>query len=176
MGDKKEGVGSGGEVFAQAGLEGGPEMFDGIEVGGVGGQEKQLTTGGGGQPLRRRGLMKPGVVQHDHTTRRQRGQQHLFKINVHHFGVATALKDQRRDQLALLGGGDDAGALPPFARYGLINPLTPGRASVFTIQAVIHAAFVQVKDGPVVELFEFAPEEPPLHLVAFAVFYEFFLA
>jgi hypothetical protein len=40
---------------------------------------------------------------------------------------------------------------------------------------VIHAAFVQVKDGPTGELFEFAPEEPPLDLVAFAIGYEFFL-
>jgi hypothetical protein len=32
IGDKKEGVGGGGEIFAQAGLEGGPEMFDGIEI------------------------------------------------------------------------------------------------------------------------------------------------
>jgi hypothetical protein len=41
---------------------------------------------------------------------------------------------------------------------------------------VIHAAFVQVEDGPTGQLFEFAPEEPPLDLVALAIFYEFFLA
>jgi hypothetical protein len=38
IGDKKEGVGGGGEVLAQAGLEGGTEMFDGVEVGRVGRQ------------------------------------------------------------------------------------------------------------------------------------------
>ena len=86
-----------------------------------------------------------------------------------------ALKHQRRDQLVVLGGRNNAGALPPFAGHRLINPLAPGRAAILTIQAVIHAAFVQVKDGSVVELFQFAPEEPPLHLVALAVFYEFFL-
>jgi hypothetical protein len=32
IGDKKEGVGGGGEVFAQASLEGGPERFDGIDT------------------------------------------------------------------------------------------------------------------------------------------------
>ena len=47
---------------------------------------------------------------------------------------------------------------------------------MLTIQAVIHAALVQVKDGLAVESFQFAPEEPPLHLVALAIFYEFFLA
>jgi hypothetical protein len=31
--DKKEGVGGGGQVMAQAGLEGGPKMFDGVEIG-----------------------------------------------------------------------------------------------------------------------------------------------
>jgi len=120
--------------------------------------------------------MKPGVVQHDHAARRQGGQQHLFKINIHHLRVATALKDQRRNQLVVAEGRNDAGALPPFARYGLINPLAPGCASVFTIQAVIHAAFVQVKDGLAGQLFEFAAKEPPLDLVALAIFYEFFLA
>ena len=120
--------------------------------------------------------MKPGVVQHDHTARWQFGQEHLFKIRIHHFRVATALKDQRRDQLVLPGGGDNAGAFPPFARHRFINPLASGGASVFTIQAVIHAAFIQVKDGLAVEFFQFAPEEPALHLVALAIFYEFFLA
>ena len=33
IGYKKKGVGGGGRVFAQAGFEGGPEMFDGVEVG-----------------------------------------------------------------------------------------------------------------------------------------------
>jgi len=47
---------------------------------------------------------------------------------------------------------------------------------VLTIQPVIHAALVEVKDGLAAELFEFALEEPVLHLAAFAVFYEFFLA
>ena len=120
--------------------------------------------------------MKPGIVQHDHAAWREHGQEHLFKINVHHFRVATALKDQRGDQLVVSGGGNDAGGLPAFAAHLLINPLAPGRASVFTIQAVIHAALVQVKDGLAVELFQFAPEEPPLHFVAFAIFDEFFLA
>ena len=34
------------EVFAEAGLESGPEVFDRIQVRGVGGQEEQLTAGG----------------------------------------------------------------------------------------------------------------------------------
>ena len=93
-----------------------------------------------------------------------------------HLGGATALKHQRGDQLAVLGGGDDAGAFPPFARHRLVNPLAPGRTARLTKQAVIHAAFVQVKDGPAGQVFQFAAEEPPLHFVALAIFYEFFLA
>ena len=176
IGDKKEGVGGGGEVFAQAGLEGGPEMFDGVEVGRVRRQEQQPAARPFHQLLRRRGLMEPCVVQHYHAARGQCGQPHLFKINVHHLRVATALKDQRRDQLVLLGGRNDAGAFPPLARHGFINPFTPGCTTKFTIQAVIHAAFVQVEDGLTGQLFEFAAKEPPLHLVALAIFYEFFLA
>ena len=62
----------------------------------------------------------------------------------------------------------------PCARNLLINPFVPGRAAIFTIQAVIHVVFVQIKDRGAGQLFQFAPEEPPLHLVALAVFYEFF--
>jgi len=119
--------------------------------------------------------MKPRVVQHDHTARRQRGQQYLFKIDVHHLRVATAFKHQRRHQFVLTGSGDNAGPFPPLASHRLINPLAPRRASVFTIQAVIHAALVQIEDGLGGELFQFAAEEPPLDLVALAVFDEFFL-
>ena len=151
-------------------------MFDGIEVRRVGRQEQQPAASRFHQLLRGRGLMKLGVIQHDHTARRQRGQQHFCKINVHHLRVATALKDQRRDQLVISGSRNDAGAFPPFAAHLLINPLTPQGAARLTIQAVIHAAFVQIKDGLAVQRFEFAPEEPPLHLVALAIFYEFFLA
>ena len=85
------------------------------------------------------------------------------------------MKHQRGDKLALLGSGDDAGAFPALARHGLVNPFPQGGQAILTIQAVIHAAFVEVKDGLTVELFEFALEEPALHLVALAVFYEFFL-
>jgi hypothetical protein len=76
----------------------------------------------------------------------------------------------------LLGGGNEAGAFPPFACHRLINPLAPGGAAVFTIQPVIYAALVEIKDGPAAEFFQFAAEEPPLDLVALAIFYEFFLA
>jgi hypothetical protein len=138
-------------------------------------QEQQPAARPFHQLVCRRRLMKPGVVQHDHAARRQQRQQHLFKINVHHLGVATALKDQRCDQFAVLGSGDDARALPSFACHCLINPLPSGSASIFTIQAVIHAALVQVKDGLAIKLFEFAPEEPPLDLVVLAIFDEFFL-
>src|SRR5208282_4847612 len=49
----------------------------------------------------------------------------------------NCLGNQRRDQLALLGSGDDAGAFSPFTRHGLINLPAPGCPSGLTIQAVI---------------------------------------
>ena len=85
------------------------------------------------------------------------------------------MKDQRCDQLVLPGGRNDAGAFPPFAAHRLVNAFTARRAARLTIQAVIHAALVQIKDGLAVELFQLAPEEPALHFVALAIFYEFFL-
>lgn len=120
--------------------------------------------------------MKTGIVQHDHAAWGQFGQEHLGKINVHHFRVATALKHKGSHQLVLPRGGNEAGAFPALARHRLINPLPSGGPAPFTIQTVIHAALVEVKDGPAVELFQFALKQPPLHLVALAIFYEFFLA
>jgi hypothetical protein len=79
-----------------------------------------------------------------------------------------------RDQLVLPGGRDQAGAFPPRPSDFLVNPFAPARAARLTIQAVIHAAFVQVKDWLAGQLCQFASEEPPLHLVAFALFGGFF--
>ena len=45
---------------------------------------------------------------------------------------------------------------------------------MFTIQAVIHAAFVEVKDGAAVELFQFAAEEPPFTSLRSRYFMSFF--
>jgi hypothetical protein len=118
--------------------------------------------------------MEAGVVQHDHAARRQFRQQHLFKINVHHRRVATALKRQWRDPLPVPRRRNNAGAFPPLARHRLLDPFAPGRTPGFTIQAVIPAAFVEVKDGLAAEFSEFALEEPALHLAALAVFFEFF--
>jgi len=151
-------------------------MFDGVKVRRVSRQKEQVAARSRDQFKRGRGLMKAGVVQHDHAAGRQRGQQHLGKINIHDLRVATALKRQRGDQLAVPESTNDAGALPALARHGGVNPLTSGCAAKLTIQAVIHAALVEVKDRLAAELFEFALEEPPLHFAAFAVFDEFFLA
>ena len=150
-------------------------MLDGVEVRGVGRQKHQVAASGLHQPFRGRGLMKPGVVQHDHTAGRQSGQENFFEVQVYHLRVATALKDHRGHQLAVLAGRDDAGTFPPPARNGLINPFASGSTSVFTIQTVIHAAFVQVKDGAIRHVFEFAAKQPSLDFVPFSIFYEFFL-
>ena len=151
-------------------------MFNGVEIGGIGGQEQQMAASGFHQLQGGRGVMETGVVQHDHAAGRQHGQQHLGKIKVHDCGVATALKGQRGDQPAVPESPDEAGSFPVPARDGLINPFAPGCPARFTIQAVIHAALVEVKEGLAAELFEFALEEPALHLAALAIFDEFFLA
>ncbi len=162
--------------MAEAGFDGGPEVFDGIEVRRVGRQKQQRTAGRGDQRRRGRRLMEPGVVQHDHAARRQFRQKHLRKIRVHHFGVASARKGQRGDQLAVLAGRNDTGPFPAPASHCLINPLTSGGASVFPIQPVIHAALVEVIHAGGSRFFQFAAEEPPLHFVPLAIFDEFFLA
>lgn len=161
--------------MAETGFNGGPEMFDRIEVGRIGRQKQQRTAGGGDQRRRGRRLMEAGVIQHDHAARRQRGQEYLRKIRVHHLGVASARKGQRGHQLAILTGGDDAGSFPPLARHRFINPLAPRGASVFPIQPVIYAALVEIIHAGGSQCFQFAAEEPPLHFVPLAIFYEFFL-
>ena len=119
--------------------------------------------------------MKPGLVQHDHTPRRQHWQEDFFKIDIYDLGVTAALEHQRSDEFIGLGSGDNAGAFPPFAGHLLVNPFATGSATVLTIQAVIHAALVQIIDGRTGVVFEFAADVPPLDLVALAIFCEFFL-
>ena len=162
--------------MAEAGFDGGPQMFDGIEVGRIGRKKQQRTAGCGDQGCGARRLMEPGVVQHEHAARRQPRQEHLRKIGVHHFGVASARKGQRGDQLAVLTGRNDTGPFPAPAGHRFINPFASGGASVFPIQPVIHAALVEIIHASGRQLFQFAVVEPPLHFVPFAIFYEFFLA
>ena len=113
--------------------------------------------------------MEAGVVQHDHAARRRSGAQRFFKTGGHDRRGATALKHQRGDQLALLRSGAAAGAFPPLARHGLVDPRAPRGPTKLTLQAVIRAALVQVKDGRVAESFPCPSAEPPWHLVARAI-------
>jgi len=161
--------------LAEAGLDGGPQRFDGIEVGRVGRQKQQRTASRGDQRRRGRRLMEPGVVQHDHAARRQHRQKHLCKIRVHHLRIAGARKGQRGDQPAVLAGRNDAGPFPAPTGHRFINPLTSGGATGFPIQPVIHAALVEIIHAGGRQWFQFAPEEPPRHFVPLAIFDEFFL-
>jgi hypothetical protein len=145
----------------------------GFEVRKIGWEEEQLAPGRLDQPLRRGWLVEP-TLSHDYAGHQQFGQQYLLKIDVHHLRVATILKSQWRDQFTLLRGCDNAGAFPPLGCRSLVNPLPFGCPAPLTMQAVVHAAFIQVKNGPAIKLFKFAREEPPLHLVALAIFDEFF--
>lgn len=161
---------------AEGCFERGPEMFDRVEIGRVSGQEKQFTARVGHQFLRAGRLVKTGVVQDDHTAAGQSGQQNLFKISVHHLGVATALKDKRSHQSGVLRNGNDAGAVAAAPRDFGIEPLPAWRAAIFLIQPMFDAALVEVKNFPTLQVFDRPPKEPPLHLISFAIFDEFFLA
>ena len=120
--------------------------------------------------------MKTGVVQDDYTAPGQSGQQNLFKISVHHLGVATALKDKRSHQPGVLPSRNDAGAVAAAPRDLGIEPFPARRAAIFLMQPVFDAALVEVKNFPSRQVFNRPPKEPPLHLISFAIFYEFFLA
>ena len=176
MADKKAGVDGGGEVFAEPGLEGRPEVFNGIEIRRVGRQEEQLAARRRRQRGGGRRLMETGVVQHDHAACGQHWQQRVFKIRVHHPGITSPRKGQRGDQFALLAGGDDTRPFAPLPRHGFINPFPPWGATVGPMQPVIHAALVEVIHSGGGQLFQFAPVKPPLDFVALAIFQEFFLA
>lgn len=77
MADEKSGVLGGGEAGAEAGLEGGPQVFNRVEIRRIGRQKHQFTARVG-HPLRGgRRLVEPRVVQHNHAAARQ---QHPFKI------------------------------------------------------------------------------------------------
>ena len=161
---------------AQGRFELGPEMFDRVEIGRVGGQEEQFTAGLGRQFLRGGRLVKTGVVQNNHAAFGQCRQQHFFKIGVHHLRVATALKDERSHQPGILRYGNDAGSVAAAPRHFGVKPLPARRAAILLMQPMFDASFVQVKNVPARQGFQFPPKQPPLHFISFPVFYEFFLA
>ena len=161
---------------AQGRFQLGPEMFDRIEIGRVSGQEEQFAARVGHQFLRAGRVVETGVVQDNHAAFGQCRQQNLFKVGVHHLRVATALEDKGSHQPGVLRHGNDAGAVAAAPRHFDIKPLPARRAAIFLMQPVLHAAFVQVKNFPARQGFELPPKQPPLHLISFAIFYEFFLA
>jgi len=175
LSNKKERVVGGGEERTQAGFKGSPEMFNGVEIGGVSGQEKQGMTGGFDQLSGGEGVVKAGVVQDNEAGWGQGRQQHLLKVSIDHLGITATFKDHRRSQLVIPAHPDDAGAFASFAGDFLINPLSPGRAAILTEKAVIDPAFVEIKDWSVRESLQFLLIEPALQLTPLAVFCEFFL-
>ena len=161
---------------AQDRFESRPEGFDRIEIGRTSGQEEPFTARVVHQLLRARRLVKTGVVQDNHTAFGQGRQQHFFKTGVNDFGVATALKHKGRHQLAVLRRGNDAGSVAAAPRHFRVKPLPARRAAIFLMPPMLDATFVQVKHFPPRQGFKLPPKPPPLHLISFPIFYEFFLA
>jgi len=104
IGDKKARVSGVGQVFAEPSLESNPKCAMGVRAGRISWEEEQLTAGGFGQPLNGWGLVEKGMIQNNHAARRQFGQQHLLKTDIHRLGVSTALKNQGCHQFTLLQG------------------------------------------------------------------------
>ena len=151
-------------------------MLDGVEVGGVGGQEHQPAPGRLHERPRGRRAVEAGVVQHDHAPPRDRRQEHLREIRVHHGAVAIALEHHRAHEAAAAGRGDDARAPAPRPADLRVDPLPPGRARVRPVQAVVDAALVkEIHVGVPGQGAELPAEEPPPRLVPLAVPHEFFL-
>jgi len=161
---------------AQGRFELGPEVFDRIEIGRVGGQEEQFTARIGHPLLGAGRLVETGVVQDNHTAFGQCRQQHFFKISVHHLRIATALEDKRRHQPAVLRYGNDAGSAAAAPRHFGIQPLPARRAAIGLMQPMLDTAFVEVKNVPIRQAFKLPQKQPPLHLISFQIFDEFFLA
>ena len=61
-------------------------------------------------------------------------------------------------------------------RHFGIQPLPARRAAIGLMQPILDTAFVEVKNVPIRQAFKLPPKQPPLHLISFPIFYEFFLA
>jgi hypothetical protein len=72
--------------------------------------------------------------------------------------------------------GNDAGSVAAAPCHFRIQPLPARGAAIFLMQPMFDATFVQVKNFSARQGFEFPSKQPPLHLISFPVFYEFFLA
>ena len=97
---------------AQARFALGKDLFDGIKIGAVRGQGKQLRAG------RLNRLADPGhfmtgqIVQDDRVARAERGGQHLFDIGDEARAIERAVEDGGGGQLVGAEGGNEGGGLP----------------------------------------------------------------
>ena len=96
----------------QARFEFGKDLFDGIEVGAVGGQVEQL------RPSRLDCVTNPShfmtgqIVHDDRVARVERGGQDLFDIGYKARAIDRAVEDGGSGQLVGAEGGNDGGRLP----------------------------------------------------------------
>ena len=121
--------------------------------------------------------MKAGVVEHHHAAGGEFLKKHFFKVSLHNSRVAGSFKYKGCHQFGCARSGDHTGALALGSAEAVINSLASGCPAIFPIEPLINPAFIQVKElcAAGLQALDFALEKPAFKLVAFVIFYEFFL-
>lgn len=125
----------------------GPFVFDGIEIGAVGGEIFEGMVGADDGMLGVRSFVEGGVVHHHDASCGQLGQQLLPDPSSEDLGIDSEAEQSDRKQATAHQRADDVGAASGMPVVGAMTALACGRIAVRAWHIVRKAAFVEVNNS-----------------------------
>ena len=125
----------------------GPFVFDGIEIGAVGGEIFEGMLGAGDGLLGVLSFVEGGVVHDDHASLGQLGQEILPDPGSEDIGIDSEAEQCDRQQATANQCADDVGAAAGMPVVGAMTALPCGRIAVRARHIVGKAAFIDVNNG-----------------------------
>jgi hypothetical protein len=125
----------------------GPFVFDGIEIGAVGGEIFEGMVGAGAGLLDVLAFVEGGVVHDDHASLGQLGQEILPDPGSEDLGIDSEAEPCDRQQATANQRADDVGAAAGRPVVRAMTALSCGRIAVRARQIVGKAAFIDINNG-----------------------------
>ena len=125
----------------------GPFVFDGIEIGAVGGEIFEGMVGADDGMLGVRSFVEGGVVHHHDASCGQLGQQLLPDPSSEDLGIDSEAEQSDRKQATAHQRADDVGAASGMPVVGAMTALPCGGVAVGARHIVRKAAFIDVYNG-----------------------------
>lgn len=130
--------------FPSFGLELGKGLFDGVEIGAVGGEIKQNMSVAFDKFLCLGGFMEGGVVHDDHAGLGELSEQALLQPGVEHGRIAGSGKQHRRQQGLAAFGQQQTGSWPALTAFSAVDPSPLQTPAVLSGRVRLKAGFIQI--------------------------------